>query len=154
MYVMPFTAQKSAQDHVCRKVAYFLACMSRIHAETLPWIGSFEACENCGKRGYEDIHCDPVDLMVKAVTCDPCDRICEELADCISNPLNIFPIGKCLIRQAVISGTKRQESMRLCVRALSCGKLRLRKRIKGSGGVFAAGKSGGRQRKIWDGSSL
>ena len=52
-------------------------------------------------------------------------------------------------------GKDRREYLKLAVRELKCGKLRLRPLAKAVANVFAAPKSTkGRQRKIWDGARI
>ncbi|CAE7547923.1 unnamed protein product [Symbiodinium natans] len=53
-----------------------------------------------------------------------------------------------------VKADQRDEYVRLVVRELKCGKLRLVSKAHGLGGVFGVAKANGRQRKIWNGSAL
>ena len=96
-----------------------------------------------------------MDLPEKAGTCDPSSLVPRELWELVSDPTNIFhgdvDASTCMEPQ----GQERWEYLRLTARELICGKLRLRPRVQGRAGVFAAPKKTcDRQRKIWDGSLL
>ncbi|CAE7040158.1 unnamed protein product [Symbiodinium sp. CCMP2592] len=57
-------------------------------------------------------------------------------------------------RLHVLCAFNLSEYIQLTVRELNCGKLRLRPEVEAVAGIFAAGKSNGRQRKIWNGASV
>ena len=82
----------------------------------------------------------------------PCFR---GAAQSSQQPSTIFPraAGKSL-KSGAITSEQRAEYVQLVARELKCGKLRLQQDAQGVGSVFAVGKSGGRQRKIWNGSGL
>ena len=156
MNISPSTAQASAQKHVCCRVVRFLGRLNGVCGAALSWKDSFSACEQAGMAQYEDINSTAVDLPTRAGTCCPARIISPQLRSLISDASEIFPGRACAANNAAakLSGTKRLEYVRLTVRELRCGKLRLRKQVLGQGSVFAARKSKGRQRKIWDGSYL
>ena len=120
--------------------------------------GSFSKYESASSSCYEKVRGDDVDLPSTAATCDPALLAREELWRLVVQPDNVFPSTSepsGLVREAPLTGQEREEYLRLTVRELQCGKLRLRHTVKGRARVFAAPKSAeGRQRKIWDGSAL
>lgn len=150
----PSRAQHSTQCHVCRKVVRHLTRLNQTYPDGLPWKGSFGLCESGGIPSHESLRSDDVDLPQQAASCDAYGFISAELAQKISMPAEIFP-GSSVVRDAPhIDISQRVEYIRLTVREVACGKLRLRRHVEGLGGVFAVAKKGGRQRKIWDGSKV
>eukprot|EP00435_Cladocopium_sp_Y103_P008297 s2259_g2.t1 len=153
MGTKPSKAQQSTQDHVCQRVVRFLARLDDVYGEHLPWFGSV-AASGANTKAAEDIRADAVDLPATAGTCDPAMVINPELTALIQDPTHIFPHGALATSTEVLRRDKRAEYVKLTLRELRCGKLRLRRKVEAVGAVFAACKSGGRQRKIWDGSRL
>ena len=78
----------------------------------------------------------------------------DELRAQIQLATEVFAAGPSTTLEQGIPFSQRAEYIALTVRELRCGKLKLRQEIAGIGGVFAAAKSGGRQRKIWNGADL
>ena len=154
MNKFPSTAQKATQIHVCRMTASFLQRLKEELGSSLPWRGSFAACEPGAFGSYEHIRAEAVDLPAKAATCDASRLVGEKLGAQIQSAAEVFPAGPGLTLEQTIPVSQRAEYIALTVRELRCGKLKLRKEIAGIGGVFAAAKSGGRQRKIWNGADL
>ena len=90
-----------------------------------------------------------------AATCDPIPLISSELCSAIADPGVVFPEGQRVpFSNIAVGRDKKCEYVRLTIRELRCGKLRLRSVVQGSGGVFAGPKGGNKQRKIWDGSMM
>ena len=151
---VPSTAQKVTQAHVCRMTVCFL---HRLRAElgcTLPWQGSFAACEPGASASYEHIRAEAVDLPVKAATCNASQLVGEELRAQLRAATKVFPSKPSVSMNQSVPSDQRAQYVALTVRELRCGKLNLRPDVAGIGGVFAAAKSGGRQRKIWNGADL
>ena len=151
---MPSKSHREVQQHVCQRVVRFLLHLEESSAHTLGWKNSFAECESAGSPSYEDICSDKVDLPDKAGTCNPCAVIPAELRELITDPKSVFP--SLVSREGAaenISQLQLGQYRDLVVRELRCGKLFLREEAKGIGGVFAVGKSSGRQRKIWNGSA-
>lgn len=151
----PSAAQKSAHKHICKRVHRFLERLNGCCAEGLSWRGSFEETSE-SFPAYEKINSQAVDLPMAAATCDPCALISAELAAAVSEPGAIFPEASSsgLSSPPRVCKDDWSDYVDLTVRELQCGKLRLRTEVQGIGGVFAAAKTGGRQRKIWNGSDL
>ena len=149
----PSTAQLSSQRHVCRKVVHYLSRLVTELDGSLPWQNSFAQCEVSATPSYEDIRSDLVDLPDCAASCNPIDLVSASLASQISDASCIFP-ARLVLSPVTVPLNKREEYLKLTCRELMCGKLRLCRQVRGVGGVFAVAKRGGRQRKIWDGSSL
>ena len=122
-------------------------------AEGLFWKGAFQEAE-VDSLAYEKIRSEAVDLPASAATCDPCALISEGLAVSISQPHTVFPRQPTTAELPRVCKEDWHDYVRLTVRELRCGKLRLKREAQGVGGVFAAAKKGGRQRKIWNGSML
>ncbi|CAE7542598.1 unnamed protein product [Symbiodinium natans] len=153
MNKFPSTAQQTSQRHICSKVVRFLGRLVQELGNALPWQRSFQQCEVSATPSYEDICSDRVDLPAQAASCDPSGIISKCLSSQIADASCIFPAGVVSAHLAVPQN-KRSEYLKLTCRELECGKLRLRRQVCGMGGVFAVGKRGGRQRKIWDGAGL
>ncbi|CAE7391735.1 unnamed protein product [Symbiodinium microadriaticum] len=152
---MPSKSHREVQQHVCQRVVRFLLHLEESSAHTLGWKNSFAERESAGSPSYEDICSDKVDLPDKAGTCNPCAVIPAELRELITDPKSVFP--SLVSREGAaenISQLQLGQYRDLVVRELRCGKLFLREEAKGIGGVFAVGKSSGRQRKIWNGSAV
>ncbi|CAE7543518.1 unnamed protein product [Symbiodinium sp. CCMP2592] len=150
----PSAAQKATQTHVCRMTACLLQRLKEELGPSLPWRGSFAACEPGSFASYEHIRAQAVDLPAKAATCNASKLVGDELRAQIQFATEVFPAGPSTTLEQGIPLSQRAEYIALTVRELRCGKLKLRQEIAGIGGVFAAAKSGGRQRKIWNGAGL
>ncbi|CAE7241849.1 unnamed protein product [Symbiodinium sp. CCMP2592] len=149
-------AQQSAVEHVCSRVQGFL---SRIGPQLGDWKGAFASFENQHAATYEPIRGDAVDLPVTAGTCAPDKLIPPALWQEVQDPGNLFPEAAGVVDLTgfppdMQDMRSRQGYVRLVARELQCGKLRLRRRAKAAARVFAASKTTGRQRKIWDGGLL
>ena len=154
MNTTPSTAQLSAQVHVCTRVVRFLERLDDMYDGTLPWEGSSKDCDK-DAHVAQSIRAEAVDLPACAGTCEPVLEMDPELATSLSDPSFIFPNqGQLVLEKEGMNEERRLEYIKLTLRELRCGKLRLRKAVNGMGGVFAAAKSDNRQRKIWDGSRL
>ena len=147
-------AQTSAQKHVCSRVVRFLQRIDDVYSdEGWPWHGSSTQTEEDTKKS-QTINAAAVDLPVSAGSCDPLTMIDSVLAAKIADPNHLFPQGAPDFSVANFSKQQQAEYVKLTVRELQCGKLRLFRHVENVGGVFAVGKSENRQRKIWDGSAL
>lgn len=151
----PSVAQQETQHHVCSQVAIFLQRVNACCHLGLAWQSSFQQCEASVSPTYETLRSNDVDLPRMAATCDPSHLVCEELRGALNSPQEIFPRAtKRFLKRGGVTHEQRAEYVQLVARELKCGKLRLQKDAQGVGGVFAVGKTGGRQRKIWNGSAL
>ena len=153
----PTTAQAAAHQHICARVLRFLQRLEDQIGHGLPWEGAFGECEESVSAGakYELLQSAAVDLPATAATCNPCSLIPEEMVHMVSAEHSIFPNGLTHgFVNNVISQQQRMQYVYLTIRELRCGKLCLRTEVKGVGGVFAVGKTFGRQRKVWDGSGV
>ncbi|CAE7302251.1 unnamed protein product [Symbiodinium sp. CCMP2456] len=152
------SAQLGVHQHIMQRTARHLRRLADAWEGGFKWTGSFSKYESASSSCYEKVRGDDVDLPSTAATCDPALLAREELWRLVVQPESVFP-NACepsgLVREAPLTGQERQEYLRLTVRELQCGKLRLRHTVKGRARIFAAPKSAeGRQRKIWDGSAL
>ncbi|OLP74045.1 hypothetical protein AK812_SmicGene46529 [Symbiodinium microadriaticum] len=149
-------AQRAVHSHVMQRTSRFLSRLAAASGARFNWVGSFDQHEDSGKSRYEKLRGNDVDLPVCAGTCDPAKLVRRQLWEAAGNPNCVFP--DCTAEPAglqALRGRDRQEYLRLTLRELHCGKLRLRFSVKGLANVFAAPKANkGRQRKIWDGSVL
>ena len=152
----PTAAQLSVQHHVAGRVARFLGRLNGELGSQLDWRNSFHIFEESSTNGYQGIRAADVDLPATAATCEPLDLISQELAAAIADDSQVFPeVPKSQDEgDPFFSKAERDEYIQLTVRELNCGKLRLRPEVEAVAGIFAAGKSGGRQRKIWNGASV
>ena len=150
----PSAAQLETQRHVCRRVVRFLLRFNASAGTHFAWRDSFEDCEAHAVPSCASIRSEAVDLPQVAATCDPCKLIHKELAHAVQDPTVIFPAGPSRMPVENVKADQRDEYVRLVVRELKCGKLRLAPKAHGLGGVFGVAKAGGRQRKIWNGSVL
>ena len=152
------SAQLAVHQHIMQRTARHLGKLADAWEGGFNWTGSFSKYESTSSSCYEKVRGDDVDLPSTAATCDPALLAREELWRLVVQPDNVFPSTfepSGLVREAPLTGQEREEYLRLTVRELQCGKLRLRHTVKGRASVFAAPKSAeGRQRKIWDGSAL
>eukprot|EP00439_Symbiodinium_sp_Y106_P070151 s430_g12.t1 len=128
--------------------------MRRLDRILLGKIASTDECEAQALPSYDSIRSEAVDLPQMAATCDPCKLIHEELATAVQDPTKIFPAGASPMPVESVKANQRDEYVRVVVRELNCGKLRLTSKAHGLGGVFGVAKANGRQRKIWNGSVL
>lgn len=153
----PTKAQKSVLCHVASRCALFLQRISG-EAETGFHVdGAFAHFERCSVTVVEALRADKIDCPSKAATCDAQKLLPPGLLACVSDPAYMFPEGvladgSCCAREP--HGDERHEYLRLIVREILAGKLRLRRTVNPVGSVFAVAKSGGRQREIWDGSKI
>ena len=151
-------AQRAVHQHIMHRTARHLSRLAETWEGNFSWMGSFGKYESRGGPCYEKVRGSDVDLPAAAATCDPALLARQELWRLVDEPDYIFPCttdaGDAAAAGPLV-GPERHEYLRLTVRELQCGKLRLRRTVKGLARVFAAPKSSnGRQRKIWDGSTL
>ena len=133
---------------------FWIVSMRRLDRILLGKIASTDECEAQALPSYDSIRSEAVDLPQMAATCDPCKLIHEELATAVQDPTKIFPAGASPMPVESVKANQRDEYVRVVVRELNCGKLRLTSKAHGLGGVFGVAKANGRQRKIWNGSVL
>ena len=118
------------------------------------WHGAFSSFVS-QEKGFEPLVSEAVDLPEVAGTCDPLDRIPENLRAPLEDPAAIFPNSLPWKPQGAHTEDETYpDYVKLCVRELACGKLRLRRAVSAIGSVFAVGKANGRQRKIWNGAGV
>ncbi|CAK9074536.1 Pepsin II-4, partial [Durusdinium trenchii] len=99
-----------------------------------------EACNHIARRGRD---------------MQPSVHMPEFLQTAVQHPRAIFPEQATCLARSPLDPLSTKEYLRLVVRELACGKLRLRRQVAASAAVFAARKTApGRQRKIWNGSQL
>ena len=152
----PTAPQQEVHNHVVNRTARLLSRLSQHQDQGFPWCGMFNRFEQARQPRYEELRGDAVDLPQKAATCDPLVHLPFGLREAVSHPATIFPDQADGIPSDMGSeqATDRREYIALVVRGLQCGKLRLRRDVRGIAPVFAAQKAEGRQRKIWNGSRL
>ncbi|CAE7263216.1 unnamed protein product, partial [Symbiodinium necroappetens] len=150
----PTKAQASAHRHVCSRVVSFLSDLDSHFGNSLPWRNAFQ-CNEGATAAFEELRSEAVDLPGVAGTCNTSAVVPEEMQAVISDVERIFPAGLQVKEpEPHLSSQQRQQYVLLTIRELRCGKLRLRTAVQGMGGVFAVGKTSGRQRKVWDGSCV
>lgn len=152
----PTAPQQEVHNHVVNRTARLLSRLSQHQDQGFPWCGIFNRFEQARQPRYEELRGDAVDLPQKAATCDPLVHLPFGLREAVSHPATIFPDQADGIPSDMGSeqATDRREYIALVVRGLQCGKLRLRRDVRGIAPVFAAQKAEDRQRKIWNGSRL
>ena len=132
-----------------------------LHARMVDSIGERS---NRGWESFEDAgHAPPLELIADVVavptcagTCDPRDLIGPPIADWIKDARTIFPdhVGGLDRFSGFYSGA-RSEYIKLTVRQLRAGLLRLGTSCAGGGTVFPVGKSDGKsQRVVWHGTRV
>eukprot|EP00439_Symbiodinium_sp_Y106_P032149 s3415_g3.t2 len=132
----PSAAQQSAQHHVAGRVVRFLARLNSVLDPDFSWSGSFSGSEQAGHNSGEAIRADEVDLPPRAGTCKPLGLISENLAANISNVASVFPGGAMNHSTPTVSSAQRHEYVRLTVRELQCGKVRLRRQVQAVASVL------------------
>ncbi|OLQ01807.1 hypothetical protein AK812_SmicGene15416 [Symbiodinium microadriaticum] len=148
-------AQASVHRHVAGRTQRFLGRLEHCWGSEFAWAGAFQRFEQQSGCRYEKVRADAVDLPERAGACDPSSLVPRELWELVSDPTNIFHGDADASTCKEPQGQERWEYLKLTARELICGKLRLRPRVQGQAGVFAAPKKTcDRQRKIWDGSLL
>ncbi|CAE7517435.1 unnamed protein product, partial [Symbiodinium natans] len=118
-------AQSSVQLHVADRVVRYLARLNKFFGHTLLWRNTLNSDAGAGSKQYRDLRTEDVDLPQVAATCEPLGLIEAELAAQIRDASNVFP-----------------------------GTANVQPPPRATAGIFAAEKTNGRQRKIWDGSSV
>lgn len=145
MHVSPSNAQKSTHKHVCGRVSRFPARLNGVCGPNLQWKNRFSACENMTLRSTWTLAEVQWIFPLLQGLLTPCSLVSEELRALISTPFCLFPRAAYQACKANLPSRiperKRLEYVRLTVRELNCGKLRLQKLACGQGGVFAAQKS-------------
>ena len=120
------------------------------------WQGSFQKFEQTVSACSEPLVGSAVDLPSRAGTCDPLLHVGADLQAAVTDAASIFPDApRHVIGPASSSTDNCDEYVKLVAREIACGKLRLRRSVRGVAPVFAVGKSAaGHQRKIWNGAEL
>lgn len=96
---------------------------------------------------------DAVDIPEVAATCDPCSILSVDVSRFISDPSCVFPCTPPnLHRFTGFYADPRYEYIRLVVRQLRAGLLKLSSHCLGGGTIFPVGTSDGRQRAVWHGT--
>ncbi|CAE7942083.1 unnamed protein product [Symbiodinium sp. KB8] len=149
------SAQVAVIDHVARRVARFATTLK------MGWRGCFSCKSAFGEfegeadGKYPVLQADAVDLPVRAGTCEPSELIPAELFAAVSHPENIFAGDTKLdYSPPARSRDRRDEYVKLVAQQLDCGKTRLHQSVRAVGDVFAVSKKEGRQREVWNGSSV
>jgi hypothetical protein len=93
-----------------------------------------------------------VEMSSVACTCDALTHVSDILRDQIVSNGGLFRDAG-VHRKAVprFSGTDRSEYVKVTLRGLQSGKLRLKTNVSAGGSVFAVGKPSGGQREVWHG---
>ena len=150
---LPTRAQVSAQQHVGRKVVRRLTRLSSVLADSLHKQGSFGKCEEAALPQYEEIRSDKVDLPDVAASCDPNRLISSELSAQIVNARSIFPNRICA-SPASVQPNKRSEYIKLTIRELACGKLRLCREVQWPSELSAMATAPPKPRRLANPSSF
>ncbi|CAE7861257.1 unnamed protein product, partial [Symbiodinium sp. KB8] len=152
----PTAPQLEAQKHIAAKTARMLSRFNSASGASWEWQGSFQKFEQAGSARSEPLVGSAVDLPNRAGTCDPLLHVGADLQAAITDAASIFPDAPTHAIGPVSSSTDNYgEYVKLVAREIACGKMRLRRSVRGVAPVFAVGKSAaGHQRKIWNGAEL
>ena len=152
----PTAPQLEAQKHIAAKTARMLSRFNSASGASWEWQGSFQKFEQAGSARSEPLVGSAVDLPNRAGTCDPLLHVGADLQAAITDAASIFPDAPTHVIGPVSSSTDNYgEYVKLVAREIACGKMRLRRSVRGVAPVFAVGKSAaGHQRKIWNGAEL
>ena len=104
---------------------------------------------------YVDLRADGVDVPVAGATCDPENLLSDGVISQLSNAKVLFPEG--VANTARASGPARRdrkEYLLLTARQLAAGILRLHCKVLSCADMFVVEKPNGKQRAIWNGSSI
>ena len=93
-----------------------------------------------------------VEMGPVACTCDAMNFVSDSLRDQVISNGGLFREAGAH-RKAVprFSGKDRSEYLKVTVRGLQSGKLRLKMKVSGGGSIFTVGKPSGGQREVWHG---
>ena len=108
------------------------------------------------KKGaqYVNLRAEPVDVPATSGTCDPRHLLSDETFLKLSDTNALF-LEESLTRRATgPSRRDRSECISLTARQLTSGTVRFYRKVHSCAGVFAVGKSRGRQLAVWNGSSI
>lgn len=151
----PTGAQRIVQEHVGKRCARFLRELDAHCSGCLKWVGAFLHFDTQPANKYPTMQAEAVDVPLKAGTCDPFAFIQDDLVQAVSSADGIMECLPDLNDISAPCGAQTDEYAKLVLRLLVCGKLRLRREVKGLGEVFCVNKSTpGRQREIWNGAKV
>ena len=104
---------------------------------------------------YPKLNSEAVDLPLFAATCNPAALVPDCLFAAFSDTKALFGDGSSsLSRSACFHASGRDEYIKLTLRHLECGKVRLRVKVEAVGDVFCVAKAKGRQREVWNGPNI
>ena len=145
----PTGAQRVVQEHVAKRCARFLRELDVYCSGCLKWVGAFSHFATQPANKYPAMQAEAVDVPLKAGT------IQDDLVQAMSSAGGIMECLPDLNDISAPCGAQTDEYAKLVLRLLACGKLRLRREVKGLGEVFCVNKStAGRQREIWNGAKV
>ena len=110
--------------------------------------------EKGGTFRHPDLDAEAVSVPESAGTCNPQLLIRPSLSALVAAETIFPPPHVGLNRFGNVTGKVRPEYVKLTVRQLRCGMLRLASQCTGGASVFAVGKAGGKQRVVWNGTVL
>ena len=150
----PTLAQRAAHNLLAKRCGRFVGELHSCQPNGV-WENAFNRFETDPKAKNPDVKADAVDLPDKAATCNPESFLpCDSLG-MVTAPHSLFDqdLSETLKIQGP-SGSERVEYLRLVLRQLFCGKVKLRLTVVAVADVFCVGKSGGRLREVWNGSDI
>ena len=151
----PYAVQASAHRHILSRVARFLDRFATAVPGTWEPSEGFAYFQDGRPAKYVDLRADGVDVPVAGATCDPENLLSDGVISLLSNAKVLFPEG--VANTARASGPARRdrkEYLLLTARQLAAGILRLHCKVFSCADMFAVEKPNGKQRAIWNGSSI
>ena len=152
----PTHAQGVVQDFVRGRCGQQLDRLNTLSPKFLTSIeGSFQRYEPSQAGAGPDLAADRVDLPKVASTCIANNFVTPGLATAITSADGVMPSRSPDAKWPTVGAADRREYVRLIIREINVGKVRLMLHPKHVAGRFVVGKRDtDRQRPVWNGSSL
>ena len=150
----PTKLQLAVQQRVVLKLCRFLQRLD-VLLTSCPMM-SFGAFVGRGESNYLPLQADSVDGLVKCGLVDPLHFVGDDVQGTVTTPNQMFPIGvKSVGLHATVGKGDRHEYIRLLVKHLRTGKVRLSGTAVANASVFVVGMAGGaKQREILSGNVI
>ena len=149
-------SQRAVTNHVARRCAGFLHRLAEACPPNFDWTSGFGRYESAEKSCGLELKAEAVDIPAQAGTCDPSPLLSDDLLQAVSDVESLFSRELSYTLQTPgPKGKDRSEYIKLVLRQLDCGKVRLRLRVRAVAEVFPVAKTTpGRQREVWNGSLI